>query len=435
MKKILSEQTINILKLPNDNRWEYALINNFWHTRKQGSNGKWISIDDADPNVNPKVKNPQAINILNKAFPQEAKLRGSKSTESGKLQPLPAKELPTKIKQPLVKTKEVPKSSIPTDFNKNITFFFNDKSTVTLSPKFNNISKTLINSFNLGDMGNSFMLPTNVIKKVCPNNVTILTPDVISSKKIDKNDIENWCIRDTSWKESTGALQVPKEAYGTAPTFQTGTYTSVQENNLKSLIKKILKEETTQPMSLIQNIEVSKDLKHHLDNKITLSENVFRIYSTKYFDLINEVRDLYEKDLISLNEDDKWLVESNLGKKVKLSNGDEVYLDAPIYLNEVDEILTEAKHRGKNVKLNSPFRTPGGPKKFAVYVKTPKGTIKKVTFGDPNLRVRNTNKKAAKSFRARHKCAQKKDRTTAGYWSCNVSRYRKKLGLKSSRTW
>lgn len=87
------------------------------------------------------------------------------------------------------------------------------------------------------------------------------------------------------------------------------------------------------------------------------------------------------------------------------------------------------------MKLNSPFRTSGGPKKFAVYVKTPKGTIKKVTFGDPNLKVRNRNAKAAKSFTARHKCSQKKDRTTAGYWSCHVGRYAKKLGLKSSRTW
>ena len=136
-----------------------------------------------------------------------------------------------------------------------------------------------------------------------------------------------------------------------------------------------------------------------------------------------------------MTENDVWLVESDLGKKVMLENGDTVYLDAPIYEEELDEIITEAKHRGKNVNLNSPFRTPGGPKKFAVYVKTPKGTIKKVTFGDPNLRVKNANKKAAKSFRARHKCDQKKDRTTAGYWSCNVSRYRKKLGLKSSRTW
>jgi hypothetical protein len=205
--------------------------------------------------------------------------------------------------------------------------------------------------------------------------------------------------------------------------------------NLDNLITKVLREHINPPMKLTKKVNVSEDLSYHLDNKISLSENVFRIYSPKYFKLINEVRELYNNNLIQLNEEDIWIVESNLGKKVILENGDEVWLDAPMYEDDVEDILTEAKHRGKNVKLNSPFRTPGGPKKFAVYVKTPKGTIKKVTFGDPNLRVRNANKARAKSFRARHKCDQKKDRTTAGYWSCSIGRFSKKLGLKSSRSW
>lgn len=205
--------------------------------------------------------------------------------------------------------------------------------------------------------------------------------------------------------------------------------------NIDDTIKRILKEELNPSMNLIEPCLISEDLKYHLENKISLSENVFRIYSDKYFKLINEVRNLYNDGKIELNQEDIWLVESDLGKKVLLENGDEIWLDAPMYEEEVEELLFEAKHKGKNVKLNSPFRTPGGPKKFAVYVKTPKGTIKKVTFGDPNLRVRNRNPKAAKSFRARHKCDQKKDRTTAGYWSCNVGRYAKKLGLKSSSSW
>lgn len=206
-------------------------------------------------------------------------------------------------------------------------------------------------------------------------------------------------------------------------------------NGLDNLIRKILKETINPPMKLNEPTLISEDLKYHLENNIPLNENVFRIYSDKYFKLINEVRNLYNDGKIELNQDDTWLVESDLGKKVLLENGDEIWLDAPMYEEEVEELLFEAKHRGKNVKLNSPYRTPGGPKKFAVYVKTPKGTIKKVTFGDPNLKVRNRNPKAAKSFRARHKCDQKKDRTTAGYWSCSIGRFAKKLGLKSSRSW
>ena len=206
-------------------------------------------------------------------------------------------------------------------------------------------------------------------------------------------------------------------------------------HNLKKLIRKQLNELNSPGMEIVGKVTVSKNLEYHLENNITLSESIFRIYSKSYFDLINEVRELYDKEKIKLNDEDAWIVESDLGKKVLLENGEEVWLDAPIYEEELDEIIFEAEHRGKKVKLGSPFRTPGGPKKFAVYVKTPKGTVKKVTFGDPNLRIKNASPGRAKSFRARHKCDQKKDRTTAGYWSCNVARYRKKLGLKSSRTW
>lgn len=40
-------------------------------------------------------------------------------------------------------------------------------------------------------------------------------------------------------------------------------------------------------------LQISEDLQYHLDRNISLSENVFRIYSDKYFGLINEVRGFY----------------------------------------------------------------------------------------------------------------------------------------------
>ena len=205
-------------------------------------------------------------------------------------------------------------------------------------------------------------------------------------------------------------------------------------NNLRELIKETLEEHLNKSLILKENVKISDSLKYHVDNGLTLTNNIYRVYSEAYFNLVNEVRDLWELDLIDLNEEDMMMVESDLGKKV-IIEGEVIYLDAPFIFEEEEEVLEEAKHRGKNVKLNKPFRTPGGPKKFAVYVKTPGGGVKKVTFGDPNLRVRNKNKGAAKSFRARHKCDQKKDRTTAGYWSCSVGRYAKQLGLSSSNSW
>lgn len=97
--------------------------------------------------------------------------------------------------------------------------------------------------------------------------------------------------------------------------------------------------------------------------------------------------------------------------------------------------LQEAEYKGKEVELRKPFRTPGSAKKFAVYVKNKRGNVIKVSFGDPNLSVKNGDAKAAKSFRARHKCDQKKDPTTPGYWSCNIGRYAKQLGLSSTNKW
>ena len=202
--------------------------------------------------------------------------------------------------------------------------------------------------------------------------------------------------------------------------------------NLKELIRETLESYLDKTLILKEDIKVSEALQYHIDNGYSLTDNVFRVYSESYFDLVNEVRELWKSGLIELNEEDTLMVESDLGKKVMI--GEElIYLDAPFIIEE--EVIEEAKHRGKNVKLNRPFRTSGGPKKFAVYVKSKGGGIKKVSFGDPNLRVRNKNKGAAKSFRARHKCDQKKDRTTAGYWSCNVGRYAKQLGLASKNAW
>jgi hypothetical protein len=87
----------------------------------------------------------------------------------------------------------------------------------------------------------------------------------------------------------------------------------------------------------------------------------------------------------------------------------------------------DAEYKGRKVTLNKPTR--GDVKKFKVYVKDPKtGNVKKVNFGhggtsakkrgEKTMKIRKSNPKARKSFRARHKCDTAKDKTTARYWSC-----------------
>ena len=75
-------------------------------------------------------------------------------------------------------------------------------------------------------------------------------------------------------------------------------------------------------------------------------------------------------------------------------------------------------YRGERFSgYNKPKRTPGKSKKFAVLAKQ-NGTVKLVRFGDPNMRIRKSNKKARASFRARHKCSTAKNKLSARYWSC-----------------
>ncbi len=103
---------------------------------------------------------------------------------------------------------------------------------------------------------------------------------------------------------------------------------------IEKLIRKILNEEFLYGMKLNEDVKISDDLKYHIENNIPLNETVFRIYSESYFNLINEVRDLYNLGYIELNKDDKWLVESDLGKSVILESGEVIRLDAPFEIEE-----------------------------------------------------------------------------------------------------
>ena len=120
---------------------------------------------------------------------------------------------------------------------------------------------------------------------------------------------------------------------------------------------------------------------------------------------------------------------SKFRQAVKLQNETFDYSGFDMLKASVDYI-PEAEYRGKKVQLNKPKR--GGSKKFYVYVKNKKGNVIKVSFGDSNLSVKLKQKGARASFAARHKCAQKKDKTKAGYWSCNIGRYWKSLGGSSN---
>lgn len=172
--------------------------------------------------------------------------------------------------------------------------------------------------------------------------------------------------------------------------------------------------EAVTPMRVNESkVSLSENLKYHLDNGLSISTSVFRLGSEAYMDLVNECRELHRSGSLSLNENDLFILMTEAGRT--------------------------GVYQGKNVPLDSPKR--GGSKKFYVFVnsgrKNADGRVvaKKVSWGDRNLSVKNVSDKARKSFLARHKCSQKSDRQTAGWWACNVHRYSKQLGLVSSKRW
>ena len=162
----------------------------------------------------------------------------------------------------------------------------------------------------------------------------------------------------------------------------------------------------------------------------------------------------------SLNEgQDKWVVYDTKTKK-RLPNAGKIYKDkkaaqafadkqenakvaSDIYyadniqessLKERINTILEAKKKKKKEKKDPPLNKPkrGGSKAYYVYVRDPKTKkIKKVSFGSGGLRAKIKNKEARNAFAARHNCKNKKDRTKAGYWSCNLPRYAEQLGLGS----
>ena len=82
-------------------------------------------------------------------------------------------------------------------------------------------------------------------------------------------------------------------------------------------------------------------------------------------------------------------------------------------------IIVEAEYQGRDVPLGKKMK--GDVKKSKVYVKDPStGNVKKVEFGDPNMRIKKNIPARRKSFRARHNCDNPGPRTKARYWSCKA---------------
>jgi hypothetical protein len=175
---------------------------------------------------------------------------------------------------------------------------------------------------------------------------------------------------------------------------------------------------------------LSEGMRYHVTKGIGIDDNVYRPGTREFFDLVNEARDLWKQGIYEATMVEEELFESDLGEW-DMFEGRLVPLDFPMW----DEGLSEAKYKGREVKLGAAGASRSGGKSH-VYVRDPKsGNVKKVSFGsgmaDP-MGDSPAHKKRRKNFGDRHNCAGKKDKTKAGYWACRAT---KMFGRKIPGWW
>lgn len=71
----------------------------------------------------------------------------------------------------------------------------------------------------------------------------------------------------------------------------------------------------------------------------------------------------------------------------------------------------------KRMKCNKPGRSEKPDKKFKVKA-CEGGKERLIHYGDANMKIKKSNPKRRKSFRARHKCDNPGSKLKARYWSC-----------------
>jgi hypothetical protein len=128
------------------------------------------------------------------------------------------------------------------------------------------------------------------------------------------------------------------------------------------------------------------------------------------------------------NDEDEFEVD---GKKYKVTGEKTKTMTESQLRKIIRSVILEACYDGRKVTLNKPMSNPENKnKKSKVYVSGDgkyesgpcKGQIKakKVQFGDPNMRIKKSNPKRRKSFRARHNCENPGPKDKARYWSCKA---------------
>lgn len=148
-------------------------------------------------------------------------------------------------------------------------------------------------------------------------------------------------------------------------------------------------------------------------------------------DLLQILDDIQETEIIELYDSvdlelsDDFVIETGVvgftddGIILEADAATLEFLDINHILYESEELMiSEAEYQGRKVQLGKPMA--GDVKKSKVYVRKPNGKVVKVNFGDKNMKIKKSNPKRRKSFRARHNCQNPGPRWKARYWSCRA---------------
>ena len=208
----------------------------------------------------------------------------------------------------------------------------------------------------------------------------------------------------------------------------------LNENDIEKLVKKIIKEGNNDNMEqgssrymFFSNLEqIKRQCEYLLDFDESQIEGILENGHDWAQDHIAEAKNNMDQVFDFLMNEIKGDGENHeMGMKPQMESYLPNLRGKKIYEDQYGSVellpIQEAEYKGRKVTLNKPFYNgPDEPKKSSVYVKNAKGNVVKVNFGDPNMEIKRDNPSNRKSFRARHKCSEKKDKTTPGYWSCKA---------------
>lgn len=252
-------------------------------------------------------------------------------------------------------------------------------------------------------------------KKQAPKGVCWEGYEMVGMKEKDGRQVPN-CVPK---KACNCSENCNCKTNSTAHKPETNTH---EENSVLRMYKANLKNIINNCHKLME-ISLDSNMEGWIADKISTSKD--DILDVKNYLLFSDTHnDTHNEDYMDIGECEGDTEAVWFGDECYDINEEEINDDClPCNQNKKHETIVIAKKKnkkGKNVKLNKPFRTPNGPKKFSVYVKNDKGNVVKVNFGDPKMEIKRDDPERRKNFRSRHKCDNPGPKWKPRYWSCKM---------------